>query len=148
MTRRQLPGPDPEQGDLFDVDALRPAPQPLPDGAPSRTRGQIRIERQGQALAAGWHPLALTSAYRLRLHPDAAPADDRTAPGRRCGTCRFRVLTSGHARSYPKCRYPDPDTWPGGDGWPRETDGDGTDVRSWWPACTDHQTAGETPAAG
>lgn len=132
------------QGSLFDVEAPAGsappaggiAPEPLP--ADPKTRGQIRLKRQGEALAAGWHPLSLTSAPGLRLHADAAPAGDRAAPGLRCGTCRMRVLQSGHARAFPKCLYPDPDVRPRG-GWPRDTNGDGTDVRAWWPACPGYQ---------
>ncbi len=131
------------QGSLFDADALglTEPPAPLGAGRPSRTRGQIRIARQAQALAARWHPLSLTSAPRLRLHAQAAPADDRRAEGLRCGTCRFRVLAGGHSRAYPKCHWPDPDVWQVGGGWPRATHGDGTDIARWWPACTDYQPA-------
>ncbi|HZN76071.1 MAG TPA: hypothetical protein VFC00_30945 [Micromonosporaceae bacterium] len=63
-----------------------------------------RTLRQATALAAGRHPLT-----RGRLHPDAAPHDDRQAPGARCGTCRFREVIGYHNRSYGKCLWPDVD---------------------------------------
>lgn len=141
--RTRIPPPPPEdQGALFDlvpaaaVEASPAAPEP------QLTPGQRRIARQAAALAAGRHPLSLTVVDGLGLHAEAAPADDKAAPGRRCGSCRFRVLAGGHARDFPKCRYPDPDTWPGRGGWPRETSGGATDVRAWWPACPQHEPVG------
>lgn len=89
--------------------------------------------RQAADLAKGRHPLT-----GGRLHPDAAPADDREAPGARCGTCRFRV--SG---GYPKCRWPDPGEYRVAK-LPRVTHGPATDCRQWWPACTDWQPREET----
>lgn len=86
-----------------------------------------RTVRQAMDLAKGVHPLTGGP-----LHHDAAPVDDRKAPGHRCGTCRFRV-----AGRYAKCWWPNVDR-PGGH--PRVSFGAATDVRSWWPACADHET--------
>lgn len=88
-----------------------------------------RTIRQAQALAAGAHPLGLAVGHHIRLHPDAPPADDKTAPGPRCGTCWHRTLDTHHNRTYAKCTY--------GHGT-RISHGAGTDVRAWWPACADH----------
>lgn len=129
---------------LFDAEPYYVAPANSGDDPAERISGdRRRTERQLEALAAGWHPLC-AAGYKLRLHADA-PADrlDRDAPGLRCGTCRFRNL-DGRSRSYPKCWYPG-DVRPRS-GYPRITSGPGTDVRGWWPACTDYQ-AKETPDA-
>lgn len=90
----------------------------------SATRRMTRLKQQ--LLACGLHPLSRTSRP-LPLHPDAAPPDDRTAPGLRCGTCVHRIVNH---RGYPKCGAAD---------GARATRGARTDVRAWWPACVDHQ---------
>ncbi|MFC4062807.1 hypothetical protein ACFOWE_31335 [Planomonospora corallina] len=102
---------------LFDVQA---APPPEPE----ESAGARRTCRQAEALACGRHPLT-----GGRLHAEAAPHDDRSAAGRRCGTCRWRQPVRGGARSYAKCLR--------GNGT-RVTHGAATDVRAWWPACPDH----------
>jgi hypothetical protein len=114
-----------EASTLFDME-----PVPLPE--PERlTDGQRRIRRQAALLASRMHPLGAP----LRLHREAAPAADKDAPGRRCGNCVFRQLVNGGNRDYPKCLFPSPIT-----GAPvRATHGGASDVRAWWPACTDHQ---------
>ncbi|MFJ8818186.1 hypothetical protein [Amycolatopsis thermoflava] len=84
-----------------------------------------RTERQGRYLASGVHPLTAALGHPVPLHAEAAPAASRTAPGRRCGSCRFR-----RPGEYPKCTAHD---------GARITRGAGTDVRAWWPACTDHE---------
>lgn len=76
-------------------------------------------------LAKGRHPLT-----RLPLHAEAAPVDDRDAPGRRCGNCVFR-RTNG--RGYPKCHLQV------GDIQPYLNHGEITDVRGWWPGCARHE---------
>lgn len=131
---------DPAEGQgLLDLGALVAAPPGHADDTPKSTRGQKRIARQLQALRHGQHPLALNPLAvptgRLKLHPDAADAADRTAPGLRCGTCRLRQAQAGGSRDYPKCAWPDPIHV----NWPRATHGDGSDVRAWWPACVDYQ---------
>lgn len=136
--RTRIPPPPPEdQGALFDVAPVEASPAAA---EPQLTDGQKRIKRQAAALAVGWHPLSLTTAPNLRLHVEAAPARDKDAPGRRCGTCRFRVMVGGHARAYPKCRFPDPDGRRG----LRESGGLGSDVRAWWPACPQHEPDGRS----
>ncbi|MCO1574996.1 hypothetical protein M8C13_04385 [Crossiella sp. SN42] len=123
MTGRDQPAP------LFDV-------EPVPTEALSGDRR--RTQRQAAALAGGAHPLSAAFARHIRLHAEAAPADDRAAPGRRCGNCRFRQVLRYHARSYPKCVLGQESTSPGVLP-PRITHGGGTDVRAWWPACIDHE---------
>lgn len=107
---------------------------------PTPTPGQRRRARQAVAIAHGQHPLAVALRVSIPLHADAAPVDDRTAPGLRCGTCAHRQQLGGHARSYAKCTAGGD---PNGRGrrYPRRTNGIGTDVLASWPACTDHQTA-------
>lgn len=95
-----------------------------------------RTLRQAEALTRGRHPLGLALGFPLSLHAEAAPADDRSAPGRRCGDCRFREVLGYHSRSYPKCTFGGTDR-----GLPRVTHGSGTDVRGWWPACRDYEPA-------
>lgn len=115
---------------LFDIDPAQIPPEP-----PKLSPDARRTQWQAEILAAGYHPLS-----GGKLHPEAAPADDRTAPGRRCGNCRFREVLGYHQRSYAKCVHP-------GDlgadeidllGPPRVTHGAASDCRSWWPGCTDH----------
>lgn len=116
---------------LFDLEAATPAP------APKLTTGQRRIQRQAEALQHGQHPLAVALHIPIRLHADA-PTDrlDQTAPGLRCGTCRYRDLHNGGTGShFPKCWLPGPQ--PGVH--PRISRGPGTDVRAWWPACPAHE---------
>lgn len=94
--------------------------------------GQRRTIRYADALARGVHPLSVTLRVHIPLHPEAAPHDDRDAPGRRCGTCRWRL-----PGRYAKCLY----GWDGDrrHGPPRVTNGPGTDVRAWWSGCRDHE---------
>ncbi|RCG27207.1 hypothetical protein DQ384_26165 [Sphaerisporangium album] len=104
--------------------ALFDAPEPTPP-APQESDTVRRTRRQAEMLAAGIHPLSALLSVQLRLHPEAAPHDDRTAPGRRCGTCQSRYLNH---RNFPKCRL-------------RATSSEASDCRAWWPACVDHQPA-------
>ncbi|MGH3376018.1 MAG: hypothetical protein ACRDP6_14870 [Actinoallomurus sp.] len=115
-------------------------PVPLPEPPPKMTPDQRRALRQLEALRAGTHPLGMLPRVLpgyLPLHPDAAPADDRTAPGLRCGTCRFRLVLGYHNRSYAKCTFGQTE----GRLSPRISHGAATDVRAWWPACRDYQRA-------
>lgn len=95
---------------LFDLDV----PTPEPAEKLSATRKLTR--RQQAQLAAGVHPL-----MRGPLHPDAAPAEPRDAPGLRCGGCKWRV---GY-RGYPKCGHPQTPA----------SRGPATDVKAFWSAC-------------
>lgn len=114
------------QPGLFDMPHTPlPAPEPPASATVRRTR------RQAKLLASGRHPLSSPMGISLYLHPDAAPAEDREAPGLRCGTCAFREVIGHHSRSYPKCLF-------GGHPYPRASHSDATDVRAWWPACKDH----------
>lgn len=119
-----------------------------PDAEPGErlSPGRRLTLRQAEAVARGVHPLALPGNL-LRIHPDADPGrtaspDNAAARPLRCGTCRWRELVGGHAQSYPKCLY-GAGTWPNGNvkvaSAPRYSAGPATDVRGWWPACTDWQ---------
>lgn len=142
---------------LFPDDALRVAPDP---NEPKLTYGERQRRRQAALIANGYHPLAGPLRNRLRLHPDTDRAQRREDPqsGPTCGTCAFRVLLGGHAKPYPKCvfgTFTTPITdeqrrtfplllgrTPAGavhTHQPRVTASDATDVRAWWPACTDYQ---------
>lgn len=124
---------------FFEVDS----PDVLPP-RPAVSREVRRRERQAECLAHGLHPLTAAVRFPIGLHPEAAPADDRTATGRRCSTCVYRELLRYHNRTYPKC-VADQDAE--ADGLSRVTHGAGTDVRAWWPACALHVTREEAADA-
>ena len=109
---------------LFDLPQVKQPPELTETLSPD----QKRTRRQRDLLDVGYHPLTLVMSRPLRLHADAAPADDPRAEGLRCGGCRFRELRNYGVRSWPKCTI-------GG----RESHGGGTDCRAWWPACVDFQ---------
>lgn len=121
-----------EQAPLFDG-YDDPPPDPLLELSPD----QRRTARQAQQVAAGVHPLTGGP-----LHPLASRHRDRTAPRTdpfTCGSCIFRSVLPYHDRSYPKCLFgmENPtDQTPGRA--PRVTNGAGSDVRAWWPACPDY----------
>ncbi len=126
-----MSAPVPSQPDgLFEVDPALVVPAGPPLSPDNRRR-----RRQAQKLAAGWHPIT-----GLKLHEGAAPHDDRDAPGRRCGSCRFRAVLPYHGKSFAKCLNPGA---MGADevevhGPPYVSHGAGTDVSAWWPGCRDH----------
>lgn len=95
---------------LFDVD--HPTGKDLSEGARRTALAMVSIAR-------GVHPLT-----RLPLHSDAAPADDRQAPGARCAGCANKTKVGHNASTYLKCALV------------TETRGPSTDLRAWWPACT------------
>jgi hypothetical protein len=130
-----------------------------------RTAGERLRDKQAHLIAVGRHPLSDPPGGRpqygiLRLHPDAC-RDVRWSTGKAqipegaptCGTCVHRQLVNGGARDWPKCTYgrvetPSPAGDPPGSAagvrvkpGPRETHGDRSDVRAWWPACTDYEEA-------
>lgn len=101
-----------------------------------------RTLRQLDALAAGRHPLQPLTGRSLRLHPEAAPYNDRRAEGRRCGSCwYFKLVYTNGNRQWPKCLYgavnpTDANPNPGPP--PRVSRSSASDVRRWWPGCVDH----------
>jgi hypothetical protein len=100
---------------------------------PKLSAGRRRTIRQERALANGSHPLSLLGGF-LRLHPDAPPADDRKAPGPRCGGCLY---IERNAWDYLKCtrgRSGEICT-PSFRRGPYETHGPATEIRAWWPGC-------------
>lgn len=127
-----------EEPTLFDASALF-VPSGEGGGAASLSPDRRRTVRQGELLHRGIHPLQPIAQRTLKLHAEAAPVDNHKAPGRRCGNCIFRVGsgwgdTAGH---YPKCWF----GWVEGSGAspPLYTRSAASDVRAWWPACTNHK---------
>jgi len=119
------------QGTLFDAEPVPAEPRP------KESAGVRRTKRQRAMLEAGRHPLSSPLGYPLPLHAEAAPADDRAAPGRRCGNCRWRA-----PGLYQKCVLPGP-----GGQLPRVSHGPATDLRAWWPGCPDHEWSEQLQAA-
>lgn len=113
---------DDQQG-LFDARPYEVLPPVTPTGAPM-SADRRRTRRQLEGLSRGRHPLEPVAGRALKLHPEGARWDDRNAPGRRCGDCWHRV-----PGRYQKCGYGAPQ---------RITHSAASDVRTWWPACTDH----------
>lgn len=114
---------------LFDAEPYT-VPAAVVEPGEKLSAGRRLTLRQAAKLAKGIHPIT-----GGRLHPEAAPHDDREAAGTRCGGCRFRVTGD-----YPKCRWPDPREYLIAK-LPRVTHGPATDCRGWWPACTDWEPA-------
>ena len=119
---------------------------PVPAGPkPKESETVRRTKRQLALLETSRHPLSSPMGIAIWLHREAAPADDRDAPGRRCGNCIFRVVDLHHNRSYAKCHLPG--LKPGST--PRVSHSEATDLRSWWPGCGSHCYASEgAPSAG
>lgn len=136
-----MPDDDPA---LFDIEPTHP-----PANGVALTPGERMRLKQAERIRAGWHPLSYSGATIL-LHPDAGRPTSReeAIPGApTCGTCTFRVLAGGHARSFPKCIYgrtvreipPEEQRKHGPKRvitTPRATNGLASDVRAWWPACS------------
>lgn len=112
---------------LFDVpaDAYLLAPP-----AEKLTRGERRRRLVALRIATGVHPLGY-----VPLHPDAPRR--RGDEGPTCGDCRYRVTVGGRNRNYPKCELPV--TIGDRTVYPRATGCESSDIRRWWPACTDFQ---------
>lgn len=93
--------------------------------------------RAAVRIGLGMHPLE-NVATGLRLHEDAcSDVEDRTT-GPRCKGCVFAVAVRWHGKPFRKCSFGRP---PGRslDDAPRATHSETTDLRLWWPACTDYQ---------
>jgi len=89
----------------------------VPPPGPTRARS----ETQHLLMSVGMHPLAKL-IKGLRLHKDAAPMDDKLAPGLRCRDCAELFHQTYTVRRYLKCKnYP--------------SRGEASDIRGWWPAC-------------
>jgi len=112
---------------LFDIPAT-----PIPEAISADRR---RTLRQKQAVDLGGHPLGIV-IDGIRRHPEtlgqAYAANDPKARSLTCGSCIHRVLMGYHTADYPKCNA---------GGIARISHGSGTDIRAWWPACTDHEAA-------
>jgi hypothetical protein len=108
------------------VPVIGPSTGATPEPVEKLSADRRRTLRQRADIGRGRHPLTGS-----RLHPD----EDA-----RCGNCRFRAVVPWHSRSYPKCFY-EPAGWDVErmKGWPRVTHSAASDVRAWWPGCTDHE---------
>ena len=108
---------------MSDQLALFPSDVPEPDQTASLGKAAQLTIRQGKLLAAGIHP-----ANQLPLSPEAAPADDRNAPGLRCGTCTHLTKKVQRNGAWLKC----------------DLAGNlkGPDARAWWPACNRYTGGG------
>lgn len=115
------PEPAPEPADPLLPPELFDAPGMVP------TAGRKLTKRQRFLIGLGWHPLARALRRNLRLHSDAIADPAVRKGGPRCGGCAYRQLRGGARRDYPKC-YLDPLA---------VTRGQATDVRAWWPGCTE-----------
>ena len=103
---------------LFDIE-----PIPTPEPAEKLSADRRRTMRQHADVERGIHPIT-----QRRVHPDSA---------RTCGTCVFRQLLHGGSRSYPKCTFPTAEVGTGP--LPRVTSSAASDIRAWWPGCSDHR---------
>ncbi|SHT54244.1 Uncharacterised protein [Mycobacteroides abscessus subsp. abscessus] len=107
---------------LFEVPDEAYLVPPVPE---TRTRGERRKHLVAIRIGTGWHPLGY-----VPLHKDAAVV--RGGPGLTCGDCKFRIV-----HRWPKCHFPvqmgETTTYP------RDTGGESSDIRKWWPACRDFQ---------
>lgn len=136
--------PDPNSPDatgtptLFQLAAAATAPRTAAELSPAARR----VARQQLELAGGLHPLGIGRDEPIRLHPQAAPVDDRRGAGRRCGNCLYRQLTVGAGgKRWPKCVLPIVPA-EGGPARPlRATRGQRSDVEAWWAGCVDHEYA-------
>jgi hypothetical protein len=132
-------------GGLFPEPARAAAQVPAPRD--HRGRAQRRQERQAAAIELGQHPLSVALGISIPLTPAVRDGVDLVRPS--CGDCALRQPLSGGNRSFPKCTARPVERSrvdEGGRTWtwheyPRATHGEGTDVRAWWPACTDYLEA-------
>ena len=102
-------------------------PPETPEVDPKLSAGQRLTLRQSDRIAIGLHPLGSRA-----LHPEASRNRDSTSPRTdpfTCGSCVFRVVQQHHNKTYPKCLS---------HGDKHVSSGPATDVRAWWPACTDY----------
>lgn len=104
-------------------------PEPVVD--PKLSAGQRLTLRQAALITVGIHPLT-----KRAIHPEASRHRDRNSPKAdpfTCGTCVFRQLELHHDYTYPKCLA---------DNGRRIAASAASDVRAWWPACSDYSVDG------
>lgn len=127
---------------LFDL-----APTPAAEPEPKLSADRRRTLRQAEAIAKGSHPLALVfGSVVFPRHPmtkgHSYSAEDVKGDPYTCGSCRWRQVLSYHRRGYPKClKYPASIS---AEQYERmkpiwASHAASTDVRAWWPACTDYE---------
>jgi len=108
----------------------------IPPPKEELTRGERRKRLVDTRIATGIHPLGRP----VMLHPEASRDPENRATGPRCGDCVFRQLVHYHDRAWPKCWYPDIESYP----HPRDTNCESSDIRAWWPACRDFRPEEES----
>lgn len=101
-------------------------PPPAPEGDNDLSADRRRTKRQADLIAGGIHPLTKRPIHRLASrHRDArSPKSDPFT----CGSCYFREVLGYHGRAFPKCTLDES----------RVSHSAASDVRAWWPACTDY----------
>lgn len=125
------------QPDLFETEPAAP-----PEPAEKLSPDQRRTQRQHQAIANGVHPLGLVIPG-VSVHLEVLVGGSTIT----CGDCQYRVLDRHHNASHPKCTFGAYEETRKGyqeQPWvatvyPRISRGAGTDVRAFWPACSDFE---------
>lgn len=105
---------------------------------------QRRTQRQRQAIANGVHPLGLV-VPGVSVHLEVLVGGQNYT----CGDCRFRQLQRHHDTTHPKCTFGAREVHRVGyEGkgyqdteYPRISRGAGTDVRAYWPACSNFEVS-------
>lgn len=109
----------------------------LPEGAERPALGEKakRSRRQAFLISLGYHPLsAVVPGRMLRLAHDASR--DRAGPGPRCRGCAHFGQLDREGDPFERsqrCWFNKAE---------RVTKGAATEVRGWWPACTDFHARG------
>lgn len=118
----------PSEASVEDAPLFEGYEPPEPIETEGLSAGQRLTLRQARDVSIGRHPLTGGAIHpQASRHRDAAsPKDDPFT----CGSCHFREILGHHSRSYPKCLLPSMPS--------RVTHGPASDVRAWWPACSDY----------
>lgn len=131
---------------LFDLNPVEQERIAAAERFAGMSAGRRLTFRQREAITNGYHPLSLV-AQGLKLHPDAGRdgAPGSPAAGPTCGRCSFRLQIHWRGATYAKCAFGAKPVYHPLNGAPRASHGATTDVRAWWPACSDFQPAGGDP---
>lgn len=94
--------------------------------------------RAAVRIGEGLHPLENVQPG-LKLHADASTDPEDKTTGPRCKTCMFAVAVRWHGKPFRKCAFGRP-AGRSLNAAPRASHSEATDLRLWWPACTDYST--------